>query len=148
MKSEFPIEKAIINLITSYKNLISKKMRPLGLYPGQDMILLELLKQDGISQNKLVVELCVDHSTIAKSINRMVKSDLVKTVKSTKDKRVTLVSLTTKGRKMAQQVEAIWLESEQNATSGLSSEEQQLFIELINQITKNLNKQHFMLTAT
>lgn len=140
MKSEFPIEKAIINLITSYKNLISKKMRPLGLYPGQDMILLELLKQDGISQNKLVVELRVDHSTIAKSINRMVKSDLVKTVKSTKDKRVTLVSLTTKGRKMAQQVEAIWLESEQNATSGLSSEEQQLFIELINQITKNLNK--------
>ena len=43
MNSKFPIEVAIINLITSYKNLITKKMRPLRLYPGQHMILLTLI---------------------------------------------------------------------------------------------------------
>lgn len=139
MNSQFPIEKAIINLITSYKNKVSKQMRPLGLYPGQDMILLELLKNDGVSQNKLVVELCVDHSTIAKSVNRMIKTDLVKTEKSQKDKRVTLVSLTKHGRDLAKQVEAVWGESERTATSGLSEEEQRLFIEMIEKIAKNLN---------
>lgn len=141
MNSKYPIEKAIINLITSYKNLISTKMRPLGLYPGQDMILLELLKNDGVSQNKLVVTLCVDHSTIAKSVSRMIKSDLVQTKKSTKDKRVTLVSLTEHGRELAQQVEAVWLESERRATAGFSSEEQRLFVEMIDHITQNLNNQ-------
>jgi len=90
MNSQFPIEKAIINLITTYKNQVTKKMRPLGLYPGQDMILLELLKQGQVSQNKLVVKLCVDHSTIAKSVRRMITSGLVQTEKSTQDKRVTL----------------------------------------------------------
>ena len=139
MNSKFPIEKAIINLITSYKNLITTKMRPLGLYPGQDMILLELLKNDGVSQNILVTTLCVDHSTIAKSVSRMIKNDLVKTEKSTKDKRVTLVSLTDHGRDLAQQVEQIWIDSERNATLGLSSEEQRLFVEMIDHITKNLN---------
>jgi len=139
MKSEFPIEKAIINLITSYKNLITKKMRPLGLYPGQDMILLELLKNDCISQNKLVVTLCVDHSTIAKSISRMIKNDLVQTKKSAEDKRVTLVSLTDKGRNLADQVQDVWLEAENNATKGFSPEEQRLFIEMIDHIVKNLN---------
>ena len=138
MNSEFPIEKAIINLITSYKSLITKKMRPLGLYPGQDMILLELLKHDGVSQNKLVVELCVDHSTIAKSVNRMIKADLVQTKKSQKDKRVTLVSLTAHGREMAKQVESVWLEAEHNATAGFSTEEERLFIEMIDRIAKNL----------
>jgi len=139
MNSKFPIEKAIINLITSYKNLITTKMRPLGLYPGQDMILLELLKNDGVSQNILVTTLCVDHSTIAKSVSRMIKNDLVKTEKSTKDKRVTLVSLTDHGRDLAKQVEQIWIDSERNATLGLSSEEQRLFVEMIDHITKNLN---------
>lgn len=141
MNSKFPIEVAIINLITSYKNLIVTKMRPLGLYPGQDMILLELLKNDGISQNKLVVSLCVDHSTIAKSVSRMIKSGLVQTKKSTKDKRVTLVSLTEHGRDLATQVEDIWLESERNATLGFSAEEQQLFVEMLEHITHNLNNQ-------
>ncbi|WP_119327192.1 MarR family transcriptional regulator [Companilactobacillus musae] len=139
MNSEFPIEKAIINLITSYKSRITKRMRPLGLYPGQDMILLELLKKDGISQNKLVVELCVDHSTIAKSVNRMIKTDLVKTEKSTKDKRVTLVSLTEHGRQVATHVQDVWLEAEYDATNDLSDEEQRLFIEMLEKITKNLN---------
>jgi len=140
MNSQFPIEKAIINLITTYKNQVTKKMRPLGLYPGQDMILLELLKQGQVSQNKLVVELCVDHSTIAKSVRRMITSGLVQTEKSTQDKRVTLVSLTDHGRDMAQQVEKTWQTTEQNATSGLSVEEQRLFIEMIDKITENLDK--------
>lgn len=140
MNSQFPIENAIINLITSYKNQVTKKMRPLGLYPGQDMVLLALLKHGQVSQNKLVVELCVDHSTIAKSVSRMVKSNLVTTEKSTKDKRVTLVSLTTHGRELAQKVEDIWVSSEHTATGGLSSEEQRLFIEMIDHITDNLNK--------
>ncbi|MGQ2375571.1 MarR family winged helix-turn-helix transcriptional regulator [Companilactobacillus zhachilii] len=140
MNSQFPIEKAIINLITSYKNQVTKKMRPLGLYPGQDLILLALLKHGQVSQNKLVVELCVDHSTIAKSVRRMVSADLVKTEKSTEDKRVTLVSLTERGRELATQVEKICVTSEQTATTGLSTEEQRLFIEMIEKITKNLNK--------
>lgn len=140
MNSQFPIEKAIINLITSYKNQVTKKMRPLGLYPGQDLILLTLLKNGQVSQNKLVVELCVDHSTIAKSVRRMVSADLVKTEKSTEDKRVTLVSLTEHGRELATKVEEICVTSERAATSGLSDEEQCLFIDMINQIIKNLNK--------
>lgn len=141
MSSEFPIEKAIISLITSYKNRLTKKMRPLGLYPGQDMILLELLKNDGVSQNKLVVSLCVDHSTIAKSVGRMLKAELVQTEKSTTDKRVTLVSLTPKGKELAEQVKSIWVESEQIATAGLSTEEQRLFIEMIEKIAQSLNDQ-------
>ncbi|CAJ1193648.1 MarR family winged helix-turn-helix transcriptional regulator [Companilactobacillus nantensis] len=140
MNSQFPIEKAIINLITSYKNQVTKKMRPLGLYPGQDLILLTLLKHGQVSQNKLVTELCVDHSTIAKSVRRMVSVDLVQTEKSTEDKRVTLVSLTKHGRDLATQVEKICVTSERAATSGLSTEEQRLFIEMIDHITKNLNK--------
>ena len=141
METNFPIEKAIISLINCYKNLVTKNMRPLGLYPGQDLILLELLKEDRIAQNQLVVALCVDHSTIAKSISRMLKSGLVRTEKSTKDKRITLVSLTPKGTALAKQVEEIWQEAEQNATADMSDEEQRLFIEMIDHIIKNINQQ-------
>lgn len=138
MNNEYPIAKAIITLITSYKNLVTKKIRPMGLYPGQDMILLELLKNNNISQNKLVTTLCVDHSTIAKSVNRMAKADLVKTSKSEEDKRVTLVSLTANGTEMAQKIQAILLDAEKNATQGLSSEEQRLFLEMIDKVCHNI----------
>lgn len=139
MNSQFPIERAIINLITSYKNQINKNMRPLGLYPGQDLLLLALLEHGQLSQNSLVTMLCVDHSTIAKSVRRMTENDLVQTEKSTADKRVTLVSLTTHGKDLAQQVKDIWIASEQRATLGLSDEEQKSFIEMIDRITKNIN---------
>jgi len=69
----------------------------------------------------------------------MIKNDLVSTKKSTEDKRITLVSLTPKGQRMANQVKDIWLESEAAATQGLSTEEQRLFVEMIDHITTNLN---------
>jgi len=51
-----------------------------------------------------------------------------------------LPCLTDHGRDMAQQVEKTWQTTEQNATSGLSVEEQRLFIEMIDKITENLDK--------
>ncbi|CAJ1179645.1 Transcriptional regulator SlyA [Companilactobacillus paralimentarius] len=139
MNNEYPIVKAIVTLITSYKNLVTKKIRPLGLYPGQDMILLELFKNNNISQNKLVTTLCVDHSTIAKSISRMTKTGLVTTSKSKKDKRITLVSLTDSGVQLAQKLQAILLEAEKTTTKGLSTEEQRLFLEMIGKISQNIS---------
>ena len=139
MNNEYPIAKAIVTLITSYKNLVTKRIRPLGLYPGQDMILLELFKNNNVSQNKLVTTLCVDHSTIAKSINRMTKAGLVTTSKSKEDKRITLVSLTNSGTEMAKKLHAILLEAEKSTTEGLSTEEQRLFLEMIGKISQNIN---------
>jgi len=136
--NDYPIAKAIITLIASYKNSATKKLRSLGLYPGQDMILLELSKNNNISQNQLVTTLCVDHS-IAKSVNRMSKSGLIETHKSKEDKRITLVSLTPKGRQLASEIQAICLEMENKATAGLSTEEKRLFLEMMAHIIKNIN---------
>ncbi|WP_334332062.1 MULTISPECIES: MarR family winged helix-turn-helix transcriptional regulator [unclassified Companilactobacillus] len=140
MNSEYPISKALMGLVSGYKNTVTKKIRPLGLYPGQDLILLCLMKNNNISQNQLVTTLCVDHSTIAKSVSRMTKAGLVKTHKSSKDKRITLVGLTGDGKKLAKQIHEICLEAEKKAMTDFSEEEQRLFLEMLEKISFNLNQ--------
>ncbi|MCH4009408.1 MarR family winged helix-turn-helix transcriptional regulator [Companilactobacillus sp.] len=138
-ETNFPLGNIIIALVSSHRNLTTQRIRKLGLYPGQDMILMQLLQRDRQSQNELVQSLCVDHSTIAKSVNRLMKNDLVVTVKSEIDKRVTLVSLTSKGKDIAQQAQDVWDDVEKIATGDMSSEEVTSFLKLSEEMVRNFN---------
>ncbi|WP_412989447.1 MarR family winged helix-turn-helix transcriptional regulator [Pediococcus siamensis] len=134
---DFPLGTAIMDLVLSHRALTTKKIRKLGLYPGQDLVLLELLREDNRSQNELVKALCVDHSTIAKSVKRLLKSEVIRTNKSEKDKRVTIISLTSKGRQVATQAAEIWNEVEKTAFKNFSPEDAQTFIQFSKSISAN-----------
>nr|WP_228733541.1 MarR family winged helix-turn-helix transcriptional regulator [Lactiplantibacillus pentosus] len=137
---DFPLGTSIINLVVSHRLLTAEKIRQLGLYPGQDMVLIELLRKDHRSQNELVQALTVDHSTIAKSANRLQKAGIVSFEKSTADKRVTIISLTDKGRELATKAAAIWRDVEQTAFEDLSEEDVRFFIDYARKITTTFNQ--------
>ncbi|MBS1006710.1 winged helix-turn-helix transcriptional regulator [Levilactobacillus brevis] len=137
---DFPIGTSIIDLVISHRVLTTKKIRQIGLYPGQDLLLIELLRQDHRSQNELVRALNVDHSTIAKSANRLFKTGVIDSQKSAKDKRVTIISLTTKGRALAEQAAEIWRDVEQAVREELSPEDVALFITYAKKITATFNQ--------
>ncbi|GEO68297.1 MarR family winged helix-turn-helix transcriptional regulator [Levilactobacillus acidifarinae] len=134
---EYPIGKAIINLVTAHRQVTTAKIAQLGLHAGQDLILLTLLEQDGQSQNALVQQLRLNHSAVAKSVARMQKNDLVRTRKSTADKRVTLVFLTAKGRDLAHQAQQIWANVEAIAFTGLDAADRQAFSRIMTTVQQN-----------
>lgn len=126
-------------MTSGYRALVTKQLRQVGIYPGQENVLVELLNYGELSQNDLVKRLVVNHSTIAKTVSRLVSSGLVSTVKSAADGRITLVSLTDQGQITAQQVKQILDHAESTLLRGLSQNDQEAFVSMANQISSNLS---------
>lgn len=135
---DYPVGASALRIVNAHEALIDKDIRALGLYPGQDTILITLARNGQQAQNALAEIMQVDHSTVAKSVKRLVNSGLADTSKSAKDKRVTLVQLTPAGLKLAKQVEQICDTAEKHSIEGLSDEEQALFVKIANKICTNL----------
>ncbi|WP_203664291.1 MarR family winged helix-turn-helix transcriptional regulator [Lacticaseibacillus sp. 53-4] len=140
--NEFPVGAATLNVVAAHRAKTEQGLRELGVYPGQEMLLMALL-QDGAApkpQNVLAELLDVDHSTIAKSVRRMAAANIVQTHRSAQDGRVTLVALTASGLTLAKRVKAVCQAVEQAATGALSPEEQADYIRLATKMTTALKK--------
>lgn len=76
---------------------IIKQARPRLTVEGQGKILLALSDEDHLSQRQLAKQLSMSPQSIGEFVNKLAKRGLVKLEKSTKDKRITLVSITSDG---------------------------------------------------
>lgn len=135
---DYPVGASALRIVNAHESLIAKDIRGLGLYPGQDTILITLAHSGQQAQNALAKAMQVDHSTVAKSVRRLVNNGLAETCKSSQDKRMTLVQLTPDGLKLAKQVEEICQTTEEQSIEGLSPEEQAMFIKISDKICNNL----------
>lgn len=134
----FPVSFSIFGLARSHHRLAGQLLREAGLYPGQELVLMQLWHRDKQSQNSLTKLLRLDHSTIAKSVRRLEASGLVTCSRSEDDKRVTIVSLTQAGREIEAKVNQAWRKVEELTTKNLNEEESALFVALSKKIAQAL----------
>lgn len=53
----------------------TERLKDMGLYLGQELILLSLQEENGMTQSQLAARHCVDLSTITKVIQRMERAE-------------------------------------------------------------------------
>lgn len=141
---EYPISFAIFALARSHRMLAAQLIRDIGLFPGQEIMLMQLLQKDGQSQNSLGKTMRLDHSTVAKSVKRLEEAGFVTRIHSQVDKRVTIVSLTEYGHNIALKVIGAWGKLETLTAQVLTEEEKALFVKLSGQIGSKVdNLLHF-----
>lgn len=134
---EYPLSFAIFALARAHRTLAGALLSDLGLYPGQELILMHLWEHDGRSQKSLVESLRLDHSTIAKSVRRLEVAGLVTRSRSHQDGRVTLILLTEAGRALEPRVRAAWSALERATGAGLSETDRSRFVALAHKIAPN-----------
>lgn len=98
-------------------------LRPLGLHPGQELLLLQLADGERRSQQQLVTDLGLDHSTVTKTLQRLERSGIVERCPAEADRRVMLVRLTEEGRARATAIAGMWRELEEATVASLSDED-------------------------
>ncbi|MFB5682255.1 MarR family winged helix-turn-helix transcriptional regulator [Paenibacillus terreus] len=135
---EFPVSFSIFGIARSHHRIGAQLLREAGLYPGQEIVLMQLWHRDSQSQNSLSRSLRLDHSTIAKSVRRLEEAGLVTCSRSEEDKRVTIVSLTQAGREFEPKVIEAWSKLEEITTQVLNDEEKMLFTALAHKIAASL----------
>ena len=134
-----PLSYAIFALSRSHRALGGQMLREIGLFPGQEIILMQLWNQDNQSQKCLGQALRLDHSTIAKSVRRLEDAGLIVRNRSKEDGRVTIVSLTQAGRNLEIKVLDIWNKLEKITEEGLTEQEKKSLLTLSQKIASNID---------
>ena len=138
LAKETPVSFAIFALARAHRALAGTLISDLGLYTGQELLLIQLGSEDGQSQKSLAQLVRADHSTIAKMVGRLETAGLVERRKDEKDARISRVFLTEAGRRIQSQIEDAWRGLEEKTTSDLTPEEAETFIRLARKMRARL----------
>ena len=118
----------IFALSRAHRAYAAELLRRLGLYPGQELLLMQLLDRDGQTQSELLCAIGLDHSTVSKSLRRMQEAGLLLREPAEHDRRVMRVRLTDKGRAMGEPLRAMWSELERTSVARLDDRSVEEFI--------------------
>ncbi len=122
-----------------HRGRVSDAFSDLGIHVGQDMVLLRLWQEDGLTPSELASSLKVEPGTVSKVLSRMEKVDLVSRRSDPEDARSYKVCLTERGRALREPVESRWQEVEDRTVEDLSHEERLLLHRLLSRIRDNLS---------
>lgn len=119
-----PLTLSLVALSRTLHGLIAEQLLTLGLYPGQELILMRLFDRDEQIQTTLQQSIGLDHSTLSRSIRRMEVAGLVTRRPDERDKRAMVVSLTPAGRALQPRLAEMWETLEALTTDALGHERQ------------------------
>jgi MarR family transcriptional regulator, organic hydroperoxide resistance regulator len=122
----------------AHRGLAGTVLAQVGLYPGQEMILVELWEGDRLTQTEIAERLGVQAPTVTKMLQRMEEAGWVERYACPGDSRATRVVLTERGRALKAQVESAWSELEERTLDGLTEEERQYLQALLSRLRGNL----------
>lgn len=124
------------------RTLIGGLLRSVGVFPGQEVLLMQLFERDRRSQAELVRSLDLDPSTVTKMLQRMARSGWILREQSAMDRRVVLISLTDAGERLRQQIADAWREVEEATVGCLTPPEREQLQVLLDRIDGELRRRN------
>ncbi|MCA3747949.1 MAG: MarR family transcriptional regulator [Rubrobacter sp.] len=121
-----------------YRSRVGSLLSGIGLHPGQEMVLLELLREDGLRGGELARRLRVEPPTVTRTVRRLERCGLVSRRPDPEDARCFRVFLTQRGRSLREPVAGCWARAEADALAGLGAGERAELHRLLLRVYANL----------
>ena len=128
----------IIRVSRAHHRAAEHALCALGLHAGQEMVLLHLWEQEGLTQTQLAMLLEVEPASITLMLQKMERAGLVTRQQDAHDARIMRVFLTEAGRSLEAPVRHVWRQLETQTAHALDAAEQALLQRLLTQVTTNL----------
>jgi DNA-binding MarR family transcriptional regulator len=122
---------ALIKLMKAHRGRMATALAPLGLHVGQELLLNQLWRQDGLTQGELIARLGVEPPTVTKTLQRLERAGFVYRAPDPARPRVGRVHLTDAGKALREPVEEIWRELDEDLQRGLDDTERELLSRLL-----------------
>lgn len=130
------ISKKIVTIAKQHKDEMGRKLAQHDLYIGQDFYLFLLNTKGELSQKELMEQLEVEYSTISKMTNRLLNRGFIEKKTSQKDQRVSLITLTKKGKEVCFLLMDFWKEAELELCKKFTAEELKILSNLLDKAIK------------
>ena len=129
---------ALAKTCKAHRANVGAVLAEVGLHVGQEMVLFELWKEDGLKGGVLAERLGVEPPTVSRMLGRLEGCGLLERRRDPEDARSFRVCLTKKGRSLEGPVTGSWRRVEERSFRGMSEEEKSLLKELLARVRKNL----------
>jgi DNA-binding MarR family transcriptional regulator len=129
----------MVHICRARRNRAQELLSELGVYAGQDMLLMHLWEQDGRTQSELADLTCVQQATLTKTIDRMTQVGLLERRTDPEDRRVSRIYLTQAGHDLRVPVENVWQQVETESFANLTTDERVLLRRLLMQVSNNVS---------
>jgi len=129
----------IIQVAKAHRQSAEKALNALGLHAGQEIILLQLWIEEGLTQSCLAEHACVEPPTMTQMLQRMERCGLIERRQDAQDGRISRVYLTERGRALEKPVLQAWQQVEEQTLASLSDVELALLRRLLLQVRTNLS---------
>lgn len=123
-----------------FTRALERRLGQHGLFPGQMPALLALWEREGVSQAELCRIVQVEQPTMANTLNRMERDDLIRRQPDPEDRRRVLIFLTDRARALEEPVTALARDASDAAAQGLSDGEKQEAMRLLGALIANLER--------
>jgi DNA-binding MarR family transcriptional regulator len=128
----------LIQVCKAWRNKANEMLAKYSVHAGQDVLLSYLGKEDGQTVSSLVDNVCIQHATMIRMLDRMEATGLVNKIKDNNDMRVSRIFLTDKGKEAVKNVRSVWKAMEQNTSSAISEKDQITLRRILQDVLKNM----------
>lgn len=108
-----------------------------GLRLGQFQVLQMLWEEDGLTPREIAERLSVEMPTVTRTVQRMMRDELVRREANPLDARSVRIWLTERGNSVRDVVSGILETETGHALSGFTPQEQEQLIDLLERVTRN-----------
>ncbi|GAU81605.1 MarR family winged helix-turn-helix transcriptional regulator [Bosea sp. BIWAKO-01] len=122
-----------------FAKALAESIRPLGLAPAQFMVLLELWREDGVTQKHLVERLDVEQATMASTLARMERDGFIERRPDPADARARIIHLTGRARELEQAALAEARQVNRRALAGFPEEEAEQLLAGMRRVISSLS---------
>lgn len=133
-----PVSHAVSRVARLHRIAAGKLLKGLGLYPGQEFLMMHLWDAGPVRQSELIKALELDPSTVTKMLQRLEQTGHVRRCPDPADRRAVLVEATEKSCGLHAAVRNAWGSLEERTLSGLDADERAELTRLLAKVEGNL----------
>jgi DNA-binding MarR family transcriptional regulator len=127
-------------LAKGFSRSLLSRAAEIGFSPGQFPVLIELWREDGLTQREILDRLEIEQATLANTLARMERDGLIRREPHPSDKRAIRNFLTEKGRAIEKEAMAAAAEADQALFKGFRRFERELMLEYMRLAIDNARK--------
>lgn len=115
------VNQAIRAISIRHRALAAAMLAPLGLHPGQEVLLLELDAHGPRTAGQLAAAACCEPPTITNTTHKLEAAGLVVRRPSPTDRRVIIVALSERGAALIPALKSVWRDLAERTAAGLTA---------------------------
>jgi DNA-binding MarR family transcriptional regulator len=111
-----------------------RALRAYGLHAGQELMLAQLWREDGLTPGELAGRIGLETPTVTRMAQRMERAGFVRRQPDTADRRLVRVYLTETGQRLRAAVPAALARADEAALAGFSPAERARFVRFLRRL--------------